>query len=297
MNINTAAIIGVGLIGGSLAIGLKEWCGVKRIVGIGRSPSSLEQMALIVDNQGNRVIDEVSIDAKYGVRDADLVILALPVASIIEIGKEIVDSLKTGCIVTDVGSTKTEIVCSLTPLIQQKGAFVGTHPLAGSHNRGPEFADMELFNGAVCVVTPIDETDRDACEIISNMWAGVKARVVTMLPQVHDRLGAATSHRPHVIASVLVDVAKGEGEKIIPLIASGFLDTTRIAQGDARMWRDICLTNQDGIITMIERFRCILNEWECVIKDGKKDKLEEMFGAVQEWRGQISHAETRRTRR
>ena len=290
-NINTVAIIGVGLIGGSLAIALKERCGVKRIVGIGRSSASLEQMDRIVDSRGNRVIDEASIDAKHGVRDADMVILALPVASIIEMGGVIADHLKFGCIVTDVGSTKAEIVRTLTPLIQPKGAFVGAHPLAGSHNRGPEFADGELFNGAVCVVTPLlEETDRDACEIIRDMWSGVGARVMEMLPQVHDRLVAATSHLPHIIASVLVDAAKGEGEKIIPLIASGFLDTTRVAQGDARMWRDICLTNQDGIIAMMERFRCILNEWEQVIRDSRGDRLEEMFVAAQEWRGRIAHA-------
>jgi prephenate dehydrogenase len=289
-NINTVTIIGVGLIGGSLAIGLKEWYGVKRIIGIGRSITSLEQMVKIVDSKGNRVIDEVSLDAVCGVRDADMVILALPASSIIDTAKMVVDHLKSGCIVADVGSTKSEIVRVLTPLIRQKGSFVGTHPLAGSHNRGPESANRRLFQGAVCVITPLlEETDRNACEIIKDMWAKVGARVVEMPPQSHDILVAATSHLPHIIASVLVDVAMGEGERIIPLIASGFLDTTRVAQGDARMWKDICLTNQESIVEMLERFRYVLNEWEQTIKDGNWDRLEEMFGAAKEWRSRINN--------
>ncbi|MBI4777673.1 prephenate dehydrogenase [Candidatus Desantisbacteria bacterium] len=290
MNINTVTIIGVGLIGGSLAIGLKEWCGVKRIIGVGRSLASLEQMAGIVDDNGNRVIDEVSLDAVYGVRDADMVILALPVSSIIEIAKVIAGHLKSGCIVTDVGSTKSEIVHVLTPLIRQKGAFVGAHPLAGSHNRGPAFADEGLFQGAVCVVTPLlEETDMNACNIIKDMWTKVGARVISMPPQVHDRIVATTSHLPHIIASMLVDTAKGEGEGIIPLIASGFLDTTRVAQGDARMWKDICLTNQESIVGMLERFGCVLNEWKQTIKDGNWDRLEEMFVDAQVWRSRINN--------
>ncbi|MDI6781901.1 MAG: prephenate dehydrogenase [bacterium] len=286
MNINTVTIIGVGLIGGSLAIGLKEWCGVKRIIGVGRSQASLEQMGRIVDSHGRRVIDEVNTDAVYGVRDAEMVILALPVSSIMETAKVIVGNLKAGCIVADVGSTKSEIVCTLTRLIQQNGgSFVGTHPLAGSHNRGPLSADRGLFQGAVCVVTPLlEETDESACEIVKDMWANVGARVIEMPPQVHDMIVAATSHLPHIIASVLADVARGEGERIIPLIASGFLDTTRVAQGDARMWKDICLTNQESIVEMLERFRCVLDEWEQAIRDGDWDRLEGMFEAAREWR-------------
>ncbi|MFH1097253.1 MAG: prephenate dehydrogenase/arogenate dehydrogenase family protein [Candidatus Desantisbacteria bacterium] len=284
MNIETVTIIGVGLIGGSLAIALKEKCGVKRIIGVGRSLSSLEQMALIVDSQGNKAIDEVTLDINYGVRDAGMIVLALPVASIIEVGKGIVDNINDGCIVTDVGSTKAAITHTLTPLFNSCGFFVGGHPLAGSHNRGPESAKGDLFNNATCVITPVEETDSDACVIIKDMWAGVGARVMEMLPEEHDRLIAVTSHLPHIIASVLVDVARGEGEKIIPLIASGFLDTTRVSQGDARMWRDICLTNQGSIVTTLGRFKQAVSQWEQVINDGQWDKLGEMFAEVKEWR-------------
>jgi len=284
MNIETVTIIGVGLIGGSLAITLKERCGVKRIIGVGRSLSSLEQMALIVDSHGHKVIDESTLDPKYGVRNADVVILALPVVSIIEVGKEIVANLKIGCIVIDVGSTKAEIVHILTPLVQQKGSFVGTHPLAGSHNRGPESAKGDLFHNAVCVITPVEKTDKDACEIIKAMWTRVGARIMEMPPEGHDKLIAITSHLPHIIASVLVNIAMGEGEKIIPLIASGFLDTTRVAQGDAEMWKDICLTNQGSIKEMLGKFKDALNKWEQVISDERWDRLKEMFEAAQGWR-------------
>ncbi|OIP37078.1 hypothetical protein AUJ95_08745 [Candidatus Desantisbacteria bacterium CG2_30_40_21] len=284
MNIETVTIIGVGLIGGSLAITLKERCGVKRIIGVGRSLSSLEQMALIVDSHGHKVIDESTLDPKYGVRNADVVILALPVVSIIEVGKEIVANLKIGCIVIDVGSTKAEIVHILTPLVQQKGSFVGTHPLAGSHNRGPESAKGDLFHNAVCVITPVEKTDKDACEIIKAMWTRVGAKIMEMPPEGHDKLIAITSHLPHIIASVLVNIAMGEGEKIIPLIASGFLDTTRVAQGDAEMWKDICLTNQGSIKEMLGKFKDALNKWEQVISDERWDRLKEMFEAAQGWR-------------
>jgi len=284
MNIETVTIIGVGLIGGSLAITLKERCGVKRIIGVGRSLSSLEQMALIVDSHGHKVIDESTLDTKYGVRNADVVILALPVVSIIEVGKEIVANLKIGCIVIDVGSTKAEIVHILTPLVQQKGSFVGTHPLAGSHNRGPESAKGDLFHNAVCVITPVEKTDKDACEIIKAMWTRVGAKIMEMPPEGHDKLIAITSHLPHIIASVLVNIAMGEGEKIIPLIASGFLDTTRVAQGDAEMWKDICLTNQGSIKEMLGKFKDALNKWEQVISDERWDRLKEMFEAAQGWR-------------
>ncbi|PIP39941.1 prephenate dehydrogenase [Candidatus Desantisbacteria bacterium CG23_combo_of_CG06-09_8_20_14_all_40_23] len=284
MNIETVTIIGVGLIGGSLAITLKERCGVKRIIGVGRSLSSLEQMALIVDSHGHKVIDESTLDPKYGVRNADVVILALPVVSIIEVGKEIVANLKIGCIVIDVGSTKAEIVHILTPLVQQKGSFVGTHPLAGSHNRGTESAKGDLFHNAVCVITPVEKTDKDACEIIKAMWTRVGAKIMEMPPEGHDKLIAITSHLPHIIASVLVNIAMGEGEKIIPLIASGFLDTTRVAQGDAEMWKDICLTNQGSIKEMLGKFKDALNKWEQVISDERWDRLKEMFEAAQGWR-------------
>ncbi len=294
MNMNTVTIIGVGLIGGSLAIGLKEWCGVKRIIGVGRSAASLEQMGKIVDSHGNRVIDELGIDAAYGVREAEMVILALPVSSIIETAGMIAGYLPAGCIVTDVGSTKSEIVRTLTPLIRQNGGlFIGAHPLAGSHNRGPESADKGLFQNAVCVVTPItplpEETDQNACKVVKDMWAKVGARVMEMPPQVHDMIVAATSHLPHIIAAVLADAARGEGEQIIPLIASGFLDTTRVAQGDAMMWKDICLTNQESIVTMLERFRYVLDEWEQTIRDGDWDRLEKMLETAGEWRKNVGH--------
>jgi prephenate dehydrogenase len=283
-DIHTITIVGVGLIGGALAISLKERCNIPRIIGVGRSHASLEKFDNIVDSNGNRVIDEKYIDVYAGVKDADIVILAVPVLSIIDIGKQIANSISSGCIVTDVGSTKAMIVQELTSVLRNSGYFVGTHPLAGSHKSGPEAAKANMFNNAVCVVTPIKDTNPDALEIIKKLWINIGANVVEMTPEVHDKLIAVTSHLPHIIVASLVNIAAEYGDDIIPLISSGFKDTTRIAQAHEGMWRDICLTNKQFLLEIIDKFKNILDKWQMVIDKEDKDNIEEMFRVTRKWR-------------
>jgi prephenate dehydrogenase len=280
--IKSVAIIGVGLIGGSLGLALRKANLTQNIIGIGRREEKLQQALKL------GAVDSIVTDIYFGVKRADMVILATPINSILEIATQMVPYLKMGAIVMDVGSTKKKIVRKLTPSLSLSEVhFVGTHPLAGSEASGIEVAKADLFENATCVITPIPQTNKDALSIIRSLWEGIGAKVIEMSPEVHDELIAYSSHLPHLIATSLADLAKQRDKKILPLLASGFKDTTRISASDAVMWRDICLTNQEEILKSISEFKKILEKWQRLIEQANSETLKAAFEEIKKFRDQI----------
>jgi len=280
--IKSIAIIGVGLIGGSLGLALKKSNLVQNIIGIGRKEERLQQALKL------GAVDSVVTDIYFGVKKADLVVLATPVNSILEIANKMLPYLKMGTIVIDVGSTKKKIVRNLTPSLNLSEIyFVGTHPLAGSEESGIEAAKPDLFKGAICIITPIPQTNKEALSIVHSLWEGIGAKVVEMTPEIHDELIAYSSHLPHLIAVSLADLIRMQDKKILPLLASGFKDTTRIASSHPVMWRDICLTNQEEILKSISEFKKILEKWQRLIEQANPDVLTKEFEEVKKFRDQI----------
>lgn len=279
------AIIGLGLIGGSIGLALKGKCIYEKIIGIGRDLARLKKAIEI------GAVDDVTTELGKGIEDVDLVIVATPVKAILDIVPRIAPCLKDGAVVTDVGSTKAEITYTLTGTLGQGIHFVGGHPMAGRESSGIEGATGDLFSGAVCILTPVQDTDRGAISIVRSMWEGIGARVIEMSPSEHDRLVGLTSHLPHLLATELVRLVSGydkDGTDLKPLIGKGFKDMTRIAKGSPDMWTDICLTNKDTLLNLLDRFKERLDHLHFLIKDGMRERLMDEFSKARDWRNEIS---------
>ena len=237
-------ILGVGLLGGSIGLAVKSKLTSCKVVGYGHRRSSLDT-ALAVG-----AADEVYDDPAAAVQGADLVILCTPVGTFPDLLAAIAPSLADRAIVTDVGSTKSSVVEAAGKFLPQTARFVGSHPIAGSEKRGVEFARADLLHGATCILTPEPSTDRDALELIDSFWRLLGMRTTRVSPAEHDRRLADVSHLPHALAAALVRM---QDDASFALAGKGFADTTRIAAGDANLWRDIFLDNRANLIASIER--------------------------------------------
>ncbi len=259
-------IIGLGLIGGSIGLSLKKnrLCDLR--VGFGRNKERLEEAKKI------GAIDEIGENLEQ-IRDLDIVFLALPVLSIIEIGKEISGFTKDA-IICDVGSTKKAIMQELSPLIPR---FVGCHPMAGSHNSGIKYATDSLFFNATVVITPNSNTKKEAKEVISSLWKKMNALLIEMNPEMHDEFVALSSHIPHITSNILVELIS-ERLGAHPLISSGFRDMTRLALSDPLLWRDIFITNKENIINGLDKMIEIIVKWKGSMNDEERlaNKLKEI---------------------
>ena len=247
-------IIGVGLLGGSLGLILKQNGLAQRVVGIGRRKANLE----LAMEMG--AIDSYASMPQEAVGQSDLVILATPVETyvpqITAWGKDLVP----GTIVSDVGSVKGQLVFELESCLSESSFFVGAHPIAGKEKSGVAHATPSLFQGARCVVTPTPQTDAQAQEKICHLWEATGSRVICMDPMLHDWVLGAVSHLPHIAAFSLMNTLQklqsqmGDGENLLDYSGGGLRDTTRIAASSPEMWRDICLTNRDNLLTMIDEY-------------------------------------------
>ena len=249
--IERLAIIGVGLIGGSLARILREKGEVGEIVGIGRGEANLERAVEL------GVIDRYCTDPAEGVQGADLVFLATPVCSIATLVGRIAPFLASGCVVTDGGSVKEGIVARCEGLMPAGTYFVGGHPIAGTEHSGVEASFATLYQGRSCILTPTERTDRAALAKVAGMWRMAGSEVIMMDVLKHDRIVAAISHLPHMVAYSLVNAVEKYDrfdESILKYSAGGFKDFTRIASSDPDMWRDIALMNRDAILEMMDFF-------------------------------------------
>jgi prephenate dehydrogenase len=274
IHFNKVTIIGVGLIGGSLARVLKEKGLAREITGAGRSRETLE-LALrlgVIDHMGNGM--------RHAVENADLVVLASPVGTFEAVAGEIGPHLKKGAILTDVGSVKGNLVRALEEFLPAGVPYVPGHPIAGKEKHGVSEASGSLFQGAKCILTPTEKTDRQALETVKALWQAAGANVVLMNPDVHDHIFSAVSHLPHAAAYAMVNTVAefNEGtENYITFSGAGFRDFTRIAASSPEMWRDICLLNGPNLVEMIERYQVSLNNIKKAIKHKDGGKLEKLF--------------------
>ncbi|AXA35080.1 MAG: prephenate dehydrogenase [Candidatus Hydrogenedentota bacterium] len=250
------AIVGVGLLGGSIGLAVKQRGLAREVVGIGRSPNSLKEA---LDLQ---VVDEVTTDLAEGIAEADLVILCTPVRHIVSILPEVLTKARGGALVTDVGSTKNTIV-ETAERVGSSAFFVGSHPMAGSEKSGVRYANADLFEDTTCFVTPTPQTSWNAFGRICGFWRALGCRLAVARPDRHDVLVALISHLPHLVAVALVRAVESmkEDQNLIKgIIGNGFRDTTRIACGNTQMWEDICTENHEAICRMHEAFTRSLAE-------------------------------------
>lgn len=268
------AIIGVGLIGGSLARALKSVHAVTTVVGYGRDENNLKKAVQL------GVIDKYSLNIVDVVTDADIVVLATPLSTADKLFAEMSNALKKTVIVTDVGSAKGSIVKSARENLGDLFTrFVPGHPIAGKEESGVEASCAELFNAHRVILTPVAETDPEALNLITEMWKLTGAEVLNLDVENHDTILAATSHLPHMLAYALVDCLSRmqERDEIFKFAAGGFADFTRIASSHPRMWHDICFSNRVQLLNVMDQFDQHLNKIRAAIKDNDSDALLELF--------------------
>ena len=275
------AVIGVGLIGGSFALALKRASACGRVVGVGRNEANL-RVAL---ERG--AIDEVAENATDAARDADLVLVAVPVLQMFPVLSAISGVVRNDAVVTDAGSTKQDVVATARRAL---GAalprFVPAHPIAGAEHSGAAAAQASLFEGKRVVVTPIHETAPDALQRAENAWRACGARLFRMTPQEHDKVFAAVSHLPHLLAYALVrDIAaRDNSAQLFGYAAGGFRDFTRIASSHPEMWRDICVANKDALLAEIDGYAAQLASLRPLIERCDGQALEQLFREAREAR-------------
>ncbi len=278
------SIVGVGLIGGSVGMALKKRNLVEEVIGIGRRQESLNKALKL------GAVDRVTLDFREGVKDVNLAIVATPVDIIPEMVERMASHLPQGAIITDVGSTKEQIVKAVDKILPEAVSFVGGHPMAGSEKRGAEEARADLFEKSVCILTPGEKTSSEALDAVKSLWKSIGATVLVMKPKEHDFLVAATSHLPHLVAIALVNLVgelRERDERILSLVASGFKDTTRIAASSPQMWQDICFTNKKNIATVIGRLMELMEGMkESILKEDRAALLKE-FERAKSWRDQL----------
>lgn len=272
--IERLCIIGVGLIGGSLARALREAAYVKEIVGCSRSAEHLQKAVDL------GVIDRYDTDLRKAVQGADMVFVSVPLGAMVAVFESIRDSLDEAAVVTDGGSAKGSVIADVRQALGSiPGWFVAGHPIAGTEKSGVEASFAELYTGRRVILTPTAETQPAAVKKVRAMWEAAGASVNEMNVEHHDEVLAATSHLPHMLAFALVESLARLSEKreIFEYAAGGFRDFTRIASSDPVMWRDICLANRDALLTMVENFRGDLDDLTSAIRDQDADRVLRIF--------------------
>ncbi len=276
------SIIGVGLIGGSFGLALKKKRLVGQVVGIGRHIHKLKEAKRL------GAIDKYTTDFARGVKDSDIVMLAIPVSKIPLIVKRILPHLKDGCIITDVGSTKGGVVRKVEEILSKssgrgrrpKVSFIGGHPMAGSEKQSVRNASADIFSGTTCVLTPIDRNSGKAIKVVRDLWRRIGARVLLLKPEEHDYLVAYTSHLPHVLASTLANLmgkVRKQDPRVNRIIAGSISDMTRIAASNPEMWIDICLSNSKAISESINATLKYLKKFKKSIEKRRKKELQDIF--------------------
>jgi prephenate dehydrogenase len=272
--IRRLAVIGVGLLGGSVAKAARAQGIAREVIGIGRDISRLS--AALTDGAIDRATTDLS-----EVRDADFIVLAAPVRTIEELLARMWDSVAPDAIVTDVGSSKAAIVRTAEALARRRPAtFVGSHPMAGSEKSGYGVARVDLFRGATVVVTPTETSPPAAVKMVTAFWEHLGARVTTLDPATHDAAVASISHLPHLVACALADGVTRETPGALVIAGRGFKDTTRIAAGDPTMWQEIFLTNREALTAVLGGFRRALDELERLVERGDPRALEEALARI-----------------
>ncbi len=285
---NRIALIGLGLIGSSIARGARATGAAKEIVGTAKSEKTRARVVEL------GLLDQVMATAEEAVEGADLVVICVPVQANGAIAQAVAPHLKKGAIVTDVGSVKQAIVRDVEPHIPEGCVFVAGHPVAGTEFSGPDAGFAELFHHRWCILTPSDKSTPEAVEKLTRFWQTLGSNVEIMEPDHHDLVLAITSHIPHLIAYNIVgtvaDLETDTRSEVIRYSASGFRDFTRIAASDPTMWRDIFLANRGAVLEMLGRFSEDLSTLQRAIRRGEGDKLFELFARTRDIRRNIIEA-------
>jgi len=270
MRFPKVAVVGVGLIGGSFALALKAAGACSHVLGIGRGAANLELA------KARGIVDAIGTH----VADADLILVATPVAQYARVLAAIAPRLKPSAIVTDAGSTKRDVVAAARAALGAKIAqFVPAHPIAGAENSGAAAADAALFRGKRVVLAPLAENSAADVQAVEEAWRACGARVGRMSPEEHDAVFAAVSHLPHLLAYALVHevAARGNSAQLFGYAAGGFRDFTRIASSHPEMWRDICTANRDRLLVELDRYVAKLRALRPLVERGDGAALEQLF--------------------
>ena len=281
------AVIGVGLIGGSFALALRRAGAASTIVGVDRDAQAVERAAAL------GVIDTAAESASEAAKGADLVVVAVPVRAIGPVLHDVALALEPHAVVTDVGSTKEDVVrVARNELRERFARFVPGHPIAGREVSGVDAALPELFRGARVVLTPVAETAADAVETVRLAWEAVGAKVVTAQAADHDRIFAAVSHLPHILAFALVSeiAARGNAQDLLGFAAGGFRDFTRIAASSPEMWRDVSLQNREALLAEIDAYAARLAIFRELIEKGDGKGLERLMAEARSTRQSLGPA-------
>ena len=283
------ALIGMGLIGSSLARVLRRDGLAGHIAASARTQATLDKVRAL------GLCDSATLDAAEAAAGADLVMLCTPMGAYAEAAAAMAPTLKPGAIVSDVGSVKRQVIRDVGPLIPDGVHLVPGHPVAGTEHSGPEAGFAELFEGRWCILTPAPGTDDGAVERVAELWRRAGMMIEMMDADHHDQVLAITSHLPHLIAYTIVgtatDLEQHLKEEVIKFSASGFRDFTRIAASDPVMWRDIFLNNRDAVLEMLGRFNEDLTALQRAIRWGEGDKLQELFTRTREIRTGVIDAD------
>jgi prephenate dehydrogenase len=282
--IGRLAIIGVGLLGGSVAKAVRAHALAREIVGIGRDLTRLGPALR------DGALDHVTTDLADGVAGADRILLAAPVLANETLLQRVWQAAPAGAVLTDVGSTKRGIAAAADRLAAGRSEihFVGSHPMAGSEKSGYAVARPDLFQGATVVVTPTESSDSAAAKGVGEFWAALGARVVVLDPAAHDRAVAAISHLPHVAAWALVDAVARFEPAALSIAARGFKDTTRIAASDPDVWREILLDNREALRGSLAAFRRALDDLEALVASGDSAGLTAFLARMKTARERLS---------
>lgn len=279
--IGTLAVIGVGLIGGSFSLALKDAGVVKHVIGAGRGEENLK----LAQELG--IVDSWTTDLAEAVRDADVVMIAVPMGGYARVMQTIAPALKEGAIVTDGGSTKQHALEMAKAYLPENVHMVAAHPLAGTEKSGAAAAFKDLYQKHLCIVTPEEETSEPAKQVVIDLWQATGAKVLEMPAAEHDVLLASVSHLPHLAAFALVNAVNGQkrdGYDPFAFAAGGFRDFTRIASSSPVMWRDIALANRGAMIAQIDAFKYELDAMKQALLSDDGEELLQQFTSAKEAR-------------
>lgn len=285
MSIDRLCVIGVGLIGGSLALALKKAGYCNHVVGTGRNEQHLAHAREL------GIVDEYTLDYAQAVASADVVFVAVPLGAMADVFEKIGPALKPATLVTDAGSAKHSVVeDALQGLGSKINQFIPGHPIAGTEQSGADAAFDSLYQDRRVILTPLEENTRSDINTIKSMWQAAGAIVDEMGERHHDLVLAATSHLPHMLAFALVDCLNNvdDVDEIFRFAAGGFRDFTRIASSDPTMWRDICLSNREAVLVMMERYQKEMAVLKLAIENNDADALYELFSRAKEARDEFN---------
>lgn len=279
---DTALIIGVGLIGGSLGLALKANGQVKKVLGVGRSKANLDEAIKL------GAIDEI-VELDAGVSRADLIVVCVPVAQTQAILSQVLPNLKPDAVITDVGSTKMDVILAAKDALAEKvSQFIPAHPIAGGAQHGSSAARADLFNGRQVVLCPLQENSQVNVQAIEALWKSVGANLFSMSAVQHDAVFASVSHLPHVLSyALMLQVANAEDSSTkFRHAGAGFRDFTRIAASSPEMWRDICLANSGAVLKELDNYLLVVKHLQELIKQKDGVNLEKLFSKASESRKQ-----------